>query len=412
MKFRFPIVIIDEDFRSENTSGLGIRALADAIEKEGMEVLGVTSYGDLSQFAQQQSRASAFILSIDDEEFTARSGNRSRGAQPAQVHRGNPVQERRDPDLPVRRDAHLAAHPQRHPARTAWLYPHVRGHAGVRRAPHHPGDEGVHGFAGAAVLSCARRIRAGWLVLVALPRPFRRRRVPEKPGRADVPPVFRREHAPRRRLQFRRRAGTAPRPLGSGVCGGAQRRADLQRRSLLLRDQRHVDVEQDGLARDGCAGRHRRRRPQLPRVDPARHHDDRSDSGVPHSHAQPPRHHRSDPARGVRAGEHPEENRSEPVRACGEKQEAADPHAHAEHVRRRCLQRRDAEADIERQHRYAALRRGVAAARRLPRFLQGHARDRQGPAAQQGRTDLRDALDAQAARRHLAGLADHRAGIH
>ena len=70
MKFRFPIVIIDEDFRSENASGLGIRALADAIEKEGMEVLGATSYGNLSQFAQQQSRASAFILSIDDEEFT------------------------------------------------------------------------------------------------------------------------------------------------------------------------------------------------------------------------------------------------------------------------------------------------------------------------------------------------------
>lgn len=69
MKFRFPIVIIDEDFRSENASGLGIRALADAIEKEGMEILGVTSYGDLTSFAQQQSRASAFLLSIDDEEF-------------------------------------------------------------------------------------------------------------------------------------------------------------------------------------------------------------------------------------------------------------------------------------------------------------------------------------------------------
>ena len=69
LRFRFPIVIIDEDFRSENTSGLGIRALADAIVKEGLEVLGVTSYGDLSSFAQQQSRASAFILSIDDEEF-------------------------------------------------------------------------------------------------------------------------------------------------------------------------------------------------------------------------------------------------------------------------------------------------------------------------------------------------------
>ena len=69
MKFRFPVIIIDEDFRSENASGLGIRALAKAIEDEGMEVLGVTSYGDLSSFAQQQSRGSAFILSVDDEEF-------------------------------------------------------------------------------------------------------------------------------------------------------------------------------------------------------------------------------------------------------------------------------------------------------------------------------------------------------
>ncbi len=70
MKFRFPIVIIDEDFRSENSSGSGIRAMAKAIEDEGFEVLGATSYGDLSQFAQQQSRASAFVLSIDDEEFS------------------------------------------------------------------------------------------------------------------------------------------------------------------------------------------------------------------------------------------------------------------------------------------------------------------------------------------------------
>lgn len=71
MKFRFPIVIIDEDFRSENISGSGIRSLAQAIESEGIEVLGLTSYGDLTSFAQQASRASCFILSIDDEEFGA-----------------------------------------------------------------------------------------------------------------------------------------------------------------------------------------------------------------------------------------------------------------------------------------------------------------------------------------------------
>lgn len=69
MKFTFPVIIIDEDFRSENASGLGIRALANALENEGLEVLGVTSYGDLSSFAQQQSRACAFILSVDDEEL-------------------------------------------------------------------------------------------------------------------------------------------------------------------------------------------------------------------------------------------------------------------------------------------------------------------------------------------------------
>ncbi|MDR3213836.1 MAG: arginine/lysine/ornithine decarboxylase [Azoarcus sp.] len=72
MRFKFPIIIIDEDFRSDNASGLDIRALVEAIQKEGMDVLGVTSYGDLAAFAQQQSRASTFILSIDDDEFTSR----------------------------------------------------------------------------------------------------------------------------------------------------------------------------------------------------------------------------------------------------------------------------------------------------------------------------------------------------
>ena len=80
MKFRFPVVIIDEDFRSENASGLGIRALAQALQDEGMEVLGVTSYGDLASFAQQQSRASAFILSIDDEEFGSGSPEEAQAA--------------------------------------------------------------------------------------------------------------------------------------------------------------------------------------------------------------------------------------------------------------------------------------------------------------------------------------------
>jgi arginine decarboxylase len=98
MKFRFPIVIIDEDFRSENASGLGIRALATAIEAESIEVLGVTSYGDLSSFAQQQSRASGFILSIDDEEFQSEEA-----AEFAVQQLRDFVSEirRRNPDIPL-----------------------------------------------------------------------------------------------------------------------------------------------------------------------------------------------------------------------------------------------------------------------------------------------------------------------
>jgi arginine decarboxylase len=98
MKFRFPVVIIDEDFRAENTSGLGIRAMAKAIEEEGFEVLGATSYGDLSLFAQQQSRASAFILSVDDDEFTP-----GPDLDPAVLNLRHFIQEvrRKNADVPI-----------------------------------------------------------------------------------------------------------------------------------------------------------------------------------------------------------------------------------------------------------------------------------------------------------------------
>ena len=52
-EFRFPIIIIGEDFRSEDSADLSIRAMAQATENEGPEVLRVASYGDLAQFAQQ-----------------------------------------------------------------------------------------------------------------------------------------------------------------------------------------------------------------------------------------------------------------------------------------------------------------------------------------------------------------------
>ena len=69
MKFQFPVVIIDEDWRSESSSGLGIRAVAKALEDQGTEVVGGFTYVDVTMVANQAARASAFIVSIDDEEI-------------------------------------------------------------------------------------------------------------------------------------------------------------------------------------------------------------------------------------------------------------------------------------------------------------------------------------------------------
>src|SRR5512135_512796 len=74
MKFRFPIIIIDEDWKSESSSGLGIRALAKALEDQGMEVVGGFTYVDVTMVANQAARASAFIVSIDDEEISEEGG--------------------------------------------------------------------------------------------------------------------------------------------------------------------------------------------------------------------------------------------------------------------------------------------------------------------------------------------------
>jgi hypothetical protein len=120
-----------------------------ALEDEGMEILGVTSYGDLSSFAQQQSRASGFILSVDDDDFSSAEADETIAELRAFVQEIR-LPQHRHPDLPLRRDAHQPAHPQRRAAGTARLHPHVRGHAGIRRPPDRARDQGLPGFPAAA----------------------------------------------------------------------------------------------------------------------------------------------------------------------------------------------------------------------------------------------------------------------
>ena len=190
MKFRFPIVIIDEDFRSENTSGLGIRALADAIEGEGYEVMGVTSYGDLSQFAQQQSRASAFILSIDDEEFTP-----GPDLDPAVMNLRDFIQEvrRKNADVPIyvygetKTSRHLPNDILRELHGFIHMFedtPEFVARHIIREAKVYL--EGVQPPILQSIVGLCRRR----LLFMALPRPLRRRSILEEPCGPDVPPVL------------------------------------------------------------------------------------------------------------------------------------------------------------------------------------------------------------------------------
>lgn len=68
MKFNFPVIIVDKDYRSDNIAGTGMRALGEAIEALGTEVVAMTHSRDFMGLAQQSVRASAFIVSIDEPE--------------------------------------------------------------------------------------------------------------------------------------------------------------------------------------------------------------------------------------------------------------------------------------------------------------------------------------------------------
>ena len=83
--------------------------------------------------------------------------------------------------------------------------------------------------------------------------------------------VLRGQPVPRGILGDDRRPGQPARAHRQHQEGAGRGRARLRRRPRVLRDQRHLDLEQDGPPGAARAGRHRDRRPQLPQVAPLRH---------------------------------------------------------------------------------------------------------------------------------------------
>ena len=376
-----------------------------------MEVLGVTSYGDLSQFAQQQSRASAFILSIDDEEFTP-----GPELDPAVLNLRKFIEEIRfkNAEIPI------------------YLY------GETRTSRHIPNDilrelHGfIHMFEDTPEFVARHIIREAKSYLDSLAPPFFRALVDYAqdgsyswhcPGHSGgvaflKSPVGQMFH------QF-----FGENMLRADVCNSVDELGQLldhsgpvaaaERNAARIFNADHCFFVTNGTSTSNKMVWHANVAPgDIVVVDRNCHvsilHAITMTGAIP-VFLTPTRNHLGIigpiPLEEFRPENIRKRIEANPFARDGEEQEAAHPDAHAEHLRRHRLQRRDAQGDAERQHRHAALRRGVAAARGVPRLLQGHARDRQGSAAQQGRADLRDALDAQAARRHLAGVADHGAGV-
>jgi len=64
----FPIAIIDEDYEGRQASGIGMRQLAEAIEKEGFRVVAGVSYDDAKRLAEVFNNESCWIVSVDGAE--------------------------------------------------------------------------------------------------------------------------------------------------------------------------------------------------------------------------------------------------------------------------------------------------------------------------------------------------------
>jgi arginine decarboxylase len=405
LRFRFPIVIIDEDFRSENTSGLGIRALAQAIEKEGFEVLGATSYGDLSSFAQQQSRASAFILSIDDEEFTP-----GPELDPAVLNLRKFIEEIRfkNADIPI------------------YLY------GETRTSQHLPNDvlrelHGfIHMFEDTPEFVARHIIREAKSYLDGLAPPFFKALMDYAqdgsyswhcPGHSGgvaflKSPVGQMFH------QF-----FGENMLRADVCNSVEELGQLldhtgpvaqsERNAARIFNADHCFFVTNGTSTSNKMVWHNTVAPgDVVVVDRNCHksilHAIIMTGAVP-VFLRPTRNHYGIigpiPESEFTPRGDPEEDRRQPAAEGRGREEgqAAHPDADAEHLRRRALQHRDHQARARRLHRHPAFRRGLAAARGLPQVLRQLPRDGQEPPAPERPARLRHAVHPQAAGRHQPG---------
>ena len=285
----FPIAIIDEDYEGKNAAGRGMQQLAAAIEKEGFRVVAGISYKDARRLVKIFNNESCWLISVDGSEDAETrwqvleevlATKRKRNDRLPIFLFGDeltaemvPTSVLKHANAFMRLFEDSAEFMARAIVRAAQLY--------LERLP-------------AADVQGADGLHAAGQLLLAHAGPRRRRRLPQEPGRSAVLRVLRREHLAVRYLGVGRQARLAARPHRSDRRRRAQCRPNLRSGRDAVRRGRHIDRQQDRLARHGQPRRPGSVRPQLPQVDPALADHDRRHTDLSRAVAQRPGHHRPD----------------------------------------------------------------------------------------------------------------------
>ena len=211
--------------RARSAAGRGMRALAEAIEKEGFRVVGGIDYEDARRLVHVFNTESCWLISVDGAENDARRAGRSC----EEVLEAKRAQERPPADLSVRRRHHRGDGAGQRCLRHANAFmrlfedsPEFMARAIARAARELPRPAAAADVQGADGLHAARRL------FLAHAGTRRRRRVPQEPGRAALLHLLRREHAAVGHLRLGRQPRLAPRPCRADRRGRAQRRADIR----------------------------------------------------------------------------------------------------------------------------------------------------------------------------------------
>ena len=301
----FPIAIIDEDYEGKQ-AWIGMRQLAEAIEKEGFRVVAGVSYADAKRLAEVFNNESCWLVSVDGAEAGESNGRCWSRSWPPSAGATTACRSS------SRRRTHRRDGPGERAQARQRLHAVVRGFTRIHRPRHRR-----------AAQNYLERLpppmfKALWIIRCRRATPGTRRAMAAASPSARAPSAtcFTSSSARTRCApMFRSRSASSGRC--STIPGRSPRASAMQRAysapTRPLRCRWHIDRQQDHLAWHGRARRPRPVRPQLPQVDPAFADHDRRHADLSRALTQWPRHHRTDLSRPVHRRLDPPKGECQPL---------------------------------------------------------------------------------------------------